>query len=32
MAVYCFPYNREGIMYRMENEFISQPSHRKRKS
>ncbi|UKI30085.1 MAG: hypothetical protein L6W00_19060 [Lentisphaeria bacterium] len=22
MAVYCFPYNREGIMYRMENEFI----------
>ena len=23
MAVYCFPYNREGIMDRMENEFIS---------
>ena len=22
MAVYCFPYNREGIKYRMENEFI----------
>ena len=22
MAVYCLPYNREGIMYRMENEFI----------
>ena len=23
MALYCFPYNREGIMNRLENEFVS---------